>query len=146
MNNARNFAFATLLAAVSVGGAFATPQETMHQGMGQGSAHGGKMMMEMSTSAFKGVEVNGGMAMLSGRTLKLSPDFMIPKAPAPSWQIVDKQGNVYLLKQLRLAGGKMNRQIMLPGYIKSVAKVQIWCSFAEVLLGEASFAKPVDLR
>lgn len=107
---------------------------------------GGKMMMEMSTSAFKGVEVNGGMAMLSGRTLKLSPDFVIPKAPAPSWQIVDKQGNVYLLKQLRLAGGKMNRQIMLPSYIKSVAKVQIWCSFAEVLLGEASFAKPVDLR
>jgi hypothetical protein len=24
-----------------------------------------------------------------------------------------------------------------------VAKVQVWCAFAEVLLGEASFSKPI---
>jgi hypothetical protein len=27
--------------------------------------------------------------------------------------------------------------------VPNVAKVQIWCAFAEVLLGEAAFDKPV---
>ena len=30
-----------------------------------------------------------------------------------------------------------------PKYVKNVAKVQIWCPFAEVDLGEASFSSPV---
>jgi hypothetical protein len=34
----------------------------------------------------------------------------------------------------------MNRSITLPSYITDVAKVQFWCGYAEVLLGEASFA------
>ncbi|MGQ0666409.1 MAG: hypothetical protein ACT4O4_05180, partial [Nitrospiraceae bacterium] len=33
--------------------------------------------------------------------------------------------------------------ITLPAYVSDVAKVQIWCAFAEVLLGEASFAKSI---
>jgi hypothetical protein len=31
----------------------------------------------------------------------------------------------------------------LPVQINDVAKVQIWCAYAEVLLGEASFTKPI---
>jgi hypothetical protein len=34
----------------------------------------------------------------------------------------------------------MNRSITLPAYISDVAKVQFWCAYAEVLLGEASLS------
>jgi len=71
-------------------------------------------------------------------TLKVSDDFKIPDTPAPSWQIVDSQGNTYLLNQFKVKGGT-NRSITLPGYVKNVQKVQVWCSYAEVLLGETSF-------
>ncbi len=74
--------------------------------------------------------------------LKVSDDFVIPDTPAPSWQIVDSKGNVYLLQQLKVKGGT-NRMIVLPAYIKDVAKVQIWCSWAEANLGEAPFEKLV---
>lgn len=30
-----------------------------------------------------------------------------------------------------------------PVQVNDIAKVQIWCAYAEVLLGEASFAKPI---
>ena len=100
-------------------------------------------MKAMHSSMFKGIEVNKGHVMLSkdmGKTtLTLSPDFVLPKTPAPHWQIVDSKGNTYLLKQLKVAGDKLNKTITLPSYIMDVAKVQIWCSFAEVNLGEVSF-------
>jgi len=51
---------------------------------------------------------------------------------------VDSQGNTYLLNQFKVKGGT-NRSITLPGYIKNVQKVQVWCSYAEVLLGETGF-------
>jgi hypothetical protein len=103
--------------------------------------------MTMASTNFKGIEVNGGHVnyrMEKGRlVLTLSDDFSIPKTPAPHWQVVDSKGNVYLLSQLRIAGDKTNRSVVVPSYIKDVAKVQIWCSFAEVNLGEAMFAKAV---
>lgn len=106
--------------------------------------------METRSGAFKGVEVNGGFASLYKKGnrwhLKASPDFKIPTSPAPHWQVIDSRGNVYLLQRLTLVGDKTNLDIALPSYIQSVAKVQIWCSFAEVNLGEASFAKAVNLR
>ena len=112
----------------------------------QPSQHDHKMMM-MDSGTFKGVEVNAGhvsVSMKDGKTtLMLSPDFVIPKAPAPSWQIVDSKGNTYLLNQLRIAGDKTNLTITLPKYIHDVAKVRIWCSFVETVLGEATFSKPV---
>ena len=95
---------------------------------------------------FAGVKANTGSVTLSSsgnqRTLTLSDDFKAPEAPDPHWQVVDNEGRVYLLQKLTvkgLTGDKMNRSITLPAYIKSVAKVQIWCAYAEVLLGEASF-------
>ncbi len=77
------------------------------------------------------------------QTLTLSNDFKIPDAPAPHWQVVDSKGNTYLLQRLEIKGGKINKQITLPAYTKHVAKVQIWCAWAEVLLGEATFPHPV---
>jgi hypothetical protein len=95
---------------------------------------------------FAGVKANTGSVSLATngnqRVLTLSDDFKAPDAPDPHWQVVDNDGRVYLLQKLTvkgLTGDKMNRTITLPAYIKSVAKVQFWCAYAEVLLGEASF-------
>jgi len=95
---------------------------------------------------FAGVKANTGSVSLSTngnvRTLALSDDFKAPDAPDPHWQVVDNEGRVYLLQKLTvkgLTGDKMNRTITLPAYIKSVARVQFWCAYAEVLLGEAPF-------
>lgn len=104
------------------------------------------------TSKFEGVKANSGTAShaRSGNndTLTWSDDFKIPETPAPHWQVVDTKGNVYLLNRLKIKGGvlsgeKENRTITIPSYIHDVAKVQIYCAWAEALLGEASFAKPI---
>src|SRR5580765_4777701 len=95
-----------------------------------------------TSKPFAGAKANTGTVTATvdnGKiTLAVSDDFQIPDTPAPSWQIVDSKGNTYLLNQLRIKGDKYNRTITLPSYIKDVAKVQIWCSFAEVVLGETT--------
>ena len=100
-----------------------------------------------STTMFAGVKANTGKAVHSKEgnkdVLAVSDDFKIPETPAPHWQVVDSKGNVYLLNQMRIKDGKFNRKITLPSYIQDVAKVQVWCSFAEALLGEASFPAPI---
>ena len=100
-----------------------------------------------TTSKFSGVKVNGGTVTHTTeggkQVLMWSDDFKIPDTPAPHWQVVDSKGNVYLLQRLAIKDNKQNRTIILPSYIPDVAKVQIWCSFAEALLGEASFPTPV---
>ena len=99
-----------------------------------------------TSTPFAGVKANTGRVTLTGNAgtlvLTLSDDFKAPEAPDPHWQVVDSKGRVYLLQKLTvkgLTGDKMNRTITLPAYIKSVAKVQFWCAYAEVVLGEASF-------
>ena len=112
------------------------------------------LAQSQTTKPFSGAKVNGGtvtQSMKDGkRVLTLSDDFKVPDTPDPHWQIVDSKGNVYLLQRLGvkgitqgLAGDKINMQITLPAYIKDVAKVQIYCAWAEVVLGEASFQHPV---
>jgi hypothetical protein len=100
-----------------------------------------------TTSKFEIVKANSGTATYarSGNndTLTWSNDFKIPETPAPHWQVVDTKGNIYLLNRLAIKGDKQNRTIALPSYVHDVAKVQIWCAYAEVLLGEASFPKPI---
>ena len=92
---------------------------------------------------FSGAKVNGGtvtQTMQGGRiVLTLSDDFVDPKTPDPHWQVVDSKGNVYLLQKLSIKEDKVNKSITLPTYIKDVTKVQIWCAWAESLLGEAAF-------
>ena len=115
----------------------------------------GMMKMDPHTSSvFKGVKVNHGTVTHSKKdgksVLTLSDDFEMPQTPDPHWQVVDSKGNVYLLDRLTAKGamtdmamkeGKFNKSIVLPSYVKDVVKVQIWCAWAEALLGEASFQK-----
>ena len=100
-----------------------------------------------TTKPFIGVKVNGGTAThtkVNGKdVLTLSDDFKVPDTPDPHWQVVDSKGEVYLLDRLQAKNGKYNKSITLPAYVKDVAKVQIWCAFAETLLGEAPFDSPV---
>lgn len=100
-----------------------------------------------TSTKFAGVKVNGGTATHSKEgdksILTLSDDFKVPDTPDPHWQLVDSKGNVYLLQRLGIKGDKVNTSIEVPSYVPDIAKVQIWCAFAETLLGEASFEKPV---
>jgi hypothetical protein len=99
------------------------------------------------TTRFEGVKANKGIATHSRQgnndVLTWSDDYKVPETPAPHWQVVDSKGNVYLLQQQRIKGDKQNRSIVLPPYVHDVVKVQVWCSFAEALLGEASFSAPI---
>jgi len=112
---------------------------TMHNPVINGDEH--------HTNTFTGVKANTGHAIHTtqgGRgLLTLSDDFVIPDAPAPHWQVVDSQGNVYLLQRLVVKGDKFNKTITVPSYVPDIARVQVWCAWAETLLGEASFAEPV---
>jgi hypothetical protein len=80
-------------------------------------------------------------------TLTLSSDFQVPDTPDPHWQVIDSKGAVFLLQRLPvknlagLAKDRVNTSITLPAYVKDVAKVQIYCAWAEAVLGEASFGK-----
>lgn len=102
---------------------------------------------QTKSTPFAGVKANTGFVTASTNggklVLTLSDDFVVPDTPAPHWQLVDTKGNVYLLNRLKIKEDKYNKTLVVPAYVKDVAKVQIWCAWAEVLLGEASFAKPV---
>ena len=83
-------------------------------------------------------------ALVAGKhVLTLSDDFKVPDTPDPHWQVVTSRGQVFLLQKLMIKGDKLNKSITLPAYVTDVAKVQIWCSFAEVNLGEAAFGAPI---
>ena len=103
-----------------------------------------------TSSQFQGPKANKGTVSHSTKdgksVLTLSDDFVVPDTPDPHWQVVDSSGNVYLLDKLKtkaLIGDNYKKSITLPSYVKDVARVQIWCAFAEVNLGEASFSSPV---
>lgn len=100
-----------------------------------------------TSKPFHGVKANTGTVTHTKdgdkNVLTLSDDFQVPDTPDPHWQVVDSQGNVYLLQKLRIKGDKINKSITLPSYVHDVAKVQIWCAFAETNLGEAAFDSPV---
>lgn len=100
-----------------------------------------------TTGQFMGPKANAGTAKHMKKDgkhqLTLSDDFKVPDTPAPHWQVVDSKGNTYLLNRLVIKEEKLNKTITLPSYIHDVAKVQIWCAWAETLLGEASFPAPV---
>src|SRR3954470_22258025 len=105
-----------------------------------------------TSKPFSGAKVNAGTVTHSVKdgknVLTLSDDFKVPDTPDPHWQVVDSKGNTYLLQRLnaKTLGGlvkdRLNNSITLPAYVKDVAKVQIYCAWAEAVLGEASFAAP----
>lgn len=102
------------------------------------------------SSPFQGPKANKGTVshtIKNGKSmLTLSDDFVVPDTPDPHWQVVDSKGNTYLLDRLKLkgtVGDREKREIELPRHINNVAKVIIYCAWAEANLGEAAFAKPV---
>ena len=101
-----------------------------------------------TTSQFEGPKANTGTAMYfkeNGKgMLKVSDDFKVPDTPAPTWRVVDSKGAIYTLDAFKIkAGNNEKRQITVPPYVHDIAKVQVYCAWAEVLLGEASFSAPV---
>jgi hypothetical protein len=103
-----------------------------------------------TTGQFQGPKANKGHVTHSTRdgksVLTLSDDFVVPDTPDPHWQVVDSDGQVYLLDKLKkkaLLGDKYQKEIVLPSYVKNVSKVIIWCAWAEANLGEATFSSPV---
>jgi hypothetical protein len=103
-----------------------------------------------TSKPFAGAKVNGGTVTRSiqngKQVLTLSDDFQVPDTPDPHWQIVDGKGQVFLLQRLKikgtlagLAGDRTSKSIVLPDYVKDIAKVQIYCAWAEAVLGETTF-------
>jgi len=104
-----------------------------------------------TTGQFQGPKANKGHVTHSTRegksVLTLSDDFVVPDTPDPHWRVVDSDGNVYDLDKLKkkaLLGDRYQKEIVVPGYVKNVSKVIIWCAWAEANLGEASFSSPVQ--
>jgi hypothetical protein len=103
-----------------------------------------------TSSQFQGPKANKGHVTHSTQggksVLTLSDDFVVPDTPDPHWQLVDSDGNVFLVDKLKtkaFIGTNYKKEIVVPSYVKNVSKVVIWCAFAEVNLGEAGFSSPV---
>ena len=104
-----------------------------------------------TTGNFAGPKANTGFVTHSNKdgksVLTLSEDFVVPDTPDPHWQVVTSDGAVFLLDKIKIknpfGGDTLKKEITLPPYVKDVAKVQIYCAWAEVVLGEASFSSPV---
>ena len=105
--------------------------------------------METHTSSkFEGPKANTGTVshwVENGKSmLKVSDDFKVPDTPAPTWRVVDTKGNIYTLDAFKIkSGNNEKRQIEVPAYVPNIVKVQVYCAWAEVLLGEAGFSSPV---
>jgi hypothetical protein len=103
-----------------------------------------------TSSKFEGPKANTGTvthAKKDGKNiLTFSDDFVVPDTPDPHVQVIDSKGNTYLLDKLKvkaLIGDKIKKEITVPDYVKDIAKVQIYCAWAEAVLGEARFSQPV---
>ena len=103
------------------------------------------------SSKFEGPKANTGTVMHyneGGKSmLKVSDDFKVPDTPAPTWRVVDSKGHIYTLDAFKikgsLGGNAEKREVVVPAYVPNVVKVQVYCAWAEVLLGETSFSQAV---
>jgi hypothetical protein len=99
-----------------------------------------------TSSMFQGPKANTGTVSHSienGKSiLRVSSDFKVPDTPAPTWRVVDSNGTIYTLDAFKIKSGE-KREVEVPSYIRDIAKVQVYCAWAQVLLGEASFSMPV---
>jgi len=100
-----------------------------------------------TTTTFQGNAVNGGTAIhfrQDGKSLlRVSDDFKVPNTPAPTWRVIDSKGVIYTLDAFKIKGGE-KRQVVVPAYVTNIAKVQVYCAWAEAVLGEANFSSPVN--
>ncbi len=99
-----------------------------------------------TSSMFQGPKAKTGTVSHSienGKSiLRVSSDFKVPDTPAPTWRVVDSNGTIYTLDAFKIKGGE-KREVEVPSYIRDIAKVQVYCAWAQVLLGESSFSMPV---
>jgi hypothetical protein len=108
--------------------------------------------MDMHTSSkFEGPKANTGTVshfVENGKSmLKVSDDFTVPDTPAPTWRVVDSKGSIYTLDAFKIKGtlgaNAEKRAVEVPAYVKDIVKVQVYCAWAQVLLGEAGFSQAV---
>ena len=102
-----------------------------------------------TSAKFEGPKANTGTVthtVENGKSiLRVSADFKVPDTPAPTWRVVDSKGTVYTLDAFKVkAGNGEKREVVVPSYIKDIAKVQVYCAWAEVILGETSFSSPIS--
>jgi hypothetical protein len=114
-------------------------------------AGAGAARADHRSGPFSGQKADRGTVVHSvedGRhVLTLSDDFVIPEAPDPHWRVIDSRGEAYLLDRLTVKPDQtLRRRIVLPRYVTSMAKVQMWCAWAETVLGEAAFPQPIAMR
>jgi hypothetical protein len=101
-----------------------------------------------TSSPFQGPKANTGTvthSLENGKSiLRMSADFKVPDTPAPTWRVVDSNGNIYTLDAFKIKGGTgEKREVMVPAYVPNIVKVQVYCAWAEVLLGEAGYSSAV---
>ena len=101
------------------------------------------------SSRFEGPKANTGTVthtVENGKSiLRVSADFKVPDTPAPTWRVVDSKGNIYTLDAFKIKGGNgEKREVVVPAYVHDIVKVQVYCAWAEVLLGEAGFSAPIS--
>jgi hypothetical protein len=102
----------------------------------------------LTSSKFEGPKANTGTVTYSTENgkgiLRVSADFKVPDTPAPTWRVVDSMGNIYTLDAFKIKAGKgEKREIIVPAYVHDIVKVQVYCAWAEILLGEANFSSAV---
>jgi hypothetical protein len=44
-----------------------------------------------------------------------------------------------------LKGDKLNKSITVPAFVPDISRVQIYCSYVEMSLGEAAFEQPIQI-
>src|SRR5215510_6653081 len=87
------------------------------------------------SSQFQGPKANTGTVshyVENGKSmLKVSEDFKVPDTPAPTWRVVDSEGNIYTLDAFKIKGtlgsNAEKREVEVPWYVKNIAKVQVYC-------------------
>lgn len=102
-----------------------------------------------TSSKFEGPKANTGTVthtVENGKSiLRVSADFKVPDTPAPTWRVVDSKGNIYTLDAFKIKGWSgEKREVIVPSYVRDIVKVQVYCAWAEVLLGEATFASAIS--
>src|SRR5215831_3201970 len=105
--------------------------------------------MSHTSAKFEGPKANTGFVTHTtenGKSiLRVSADFKVPDTPAPTWRVVDSKGNIFTLDAFKIkAGNGEKREVMVPAYVKDIVKVQVYCAWAEVILGETSFSSPIS--
>ena len=97
-----------------------------------------------TSSQFQGPKANKGTVTHSikdGKSvLTLSDDFVVPDTPDPHWQVVDSDGNVYLLDKLKTKAFIGNNALSVTAVTSVAGKLRSFAEIFFVPFAEAAFA------